>query len=438
MEKPKHIKDIVPKVKDKACKEKDTLADASYFASASASTLLLKKSIKLKMPDATHEAVRESFAITRGRLTQDELQTIPANEIKALYQEQLEFPFAESQDLYLYKRKDKDSEVAYYIPKDIVDKQKPSFPLMKRAYLASLVMAFEQKSPAIQFTLGDKLKQLGYNDKSLKSGKPYHELSLAESGLAGIHFHYKNNKKGKQKVEIIGSFYSLLKKGEGKGARYEAFLNPVFTKNIDFVTGEIKGRYIETALSDTMNRRLSIYQNNIRAKAVTFKDLPFLEVYGETFLSWACVPKSYHRQKRLREKIYTLALEVLKDLGFKKEKISYNHKPKDFRKWKLTFKPPQTEKKPQSRQADPASKDDVQRFIERFAEWQSRDIHYGKSKQKLSYEDIKTQITNCIRGVGFEACKSIFDKVNSMQNPHPKDFWESYRTHKNRLKTGAK
>lgn len=279
---------------------------------------LKAKPKKIKLPYPTYETTREAFALQR------------------ILPKQLTLNFKEGEEMYSYQKESQSGQVKYWLPKEIVNNKIPSLPLMNKAYLTSWGLAVEQQNPLITFTLGEKMKRLGYTEEQME-GKLLKDLERAERGLAGITFDYKGKgTAGKRGIEVIGSLYSYIKTGEGKNAVYEAFLNPIFTKGMDFETGQIKGRYIKTSLEDITGK--GHHEKNIRAKVLDFKGISPVRVYGKKILGWSGISEGKLKRKDKREEIYKLVLKVLKEEGYEKTETDYKGKPKDLREWKFTFK----------------------------------------------------------------------------------------------------
>lgn len=393
-----------------------------------------KQEAILSGANATIPEAIPSVNVTGGTVKLTPYITLP-NETLAIQQQifgthtipkkELQLTFREGQEVYSYETRGEKADISYYLPKEIVEGEMPSLASMETAYKHSLKMALEQCSEVIEFTLGEKLSLMGYSkDRIDRGGKIFQHLDRTERALAGTTIHYKS--KGNRPTEKIGSLCTLEKQqGQGKGLVYKVWVNPAFTQGINFATGELSKPFTKMPLNLIGNRSMPHYEKNLRTKLQVFIGLKELAPYGSTLLEWSGLPKSLRKRKAVRDRIYSQAVNILSEMGFRKKKIDYNGHPADFRKWRLYYAPPQNKA---SRRIEFSTLDSTTKeFIEQFINWQLNPAHYGKQGCKLTREQIRDRIVNTIRGYGLTNCQRIFNDIQRTAEPYPKAFWDKIK-----------
>lgn len=388
----------------------DPIKEAGKDSATTAGTLSIRT---LAMPNSLrrmHNDIFGDYKIQRGELTPD---------------------FFEGEEMFKCVKNSRGASVAYYLAKDVVENKIPSLPYMALAYKVSLSMGFEQGSHKISFTLGDKAEKMGYSkDRIAGGGKIFEQIDRTERALAGTIIHHKTKDLAGKDIEYIGALCSMKKQGSGKGATYEVTINTDFTTGMNFETGIVETPYTKDPLMLMTNRLMPRAEKNLRTAFNALIGLQKFHPYGETLLEFARMSKRDSRRKALRKKTFDLALKILKEMGFKF--VSVDHKgSKDFRKWQFHFKPPSAKKAKQS-EFTFINSAEAQKLIAEFVAWQCKDAHYGKAGATLTDDKIRDQITNTIRGYGFEKVKGLFEAVNRTTDPSPKHFWNEIKALKRR------
>jgi hypothetical protein len=299
---------------------------------------------KLPLPKELSEIEGNIFSLKR--MFEKKLQSLAEPERKSL-QGEFNFNFKEGTELYKYEYKTPQGKAKAIIAKELLNEGLPSLSLMKKAFLISIALGYEQGTREnITFTLGKKLKWLGYTKEDLKKYPDiYSKLSNTEKALFGTAFVYENKKKGKDYVFVgIHPYTHLEIKGKGKGAKYTAGINSRLTRGINFKYEDrkelhkpVNPPFKNIPIALITGKKLNIYEKNIRTKALEHTGQGFLKIYGANLLNWAGLPESMQRAKKTREKTFELCKEVLRKQGFTKLRTDHKGNKKDFRKWLLTF-----------------------------------------------------------------------------------------------------
>lgn len=294
----------------------------------------------IPLPYKTLETITNVFS--PKRIMTKKLIPISPDEEKEI---QLKFNFSEGEELYRYEYKAKGINYKWIIPKELLDKKGAPIPsLMQKSFFVSIGMGLEQGSRTIRFTLGEKLKYMGYNTEDTeKNPAVFNNLKTAEAGLGSMITTYDTE----DKTIILGSPYSkiTIPKKKGKGAVYEAVINEEYVKGINFeyekrkaLNRPVDPPYKNIPIALITDRKINKYEKNIRMNALRFINQRLLNISGATLLSWAGLPKSFESRKAKREEIYLLTIKILSEMGFKR--TGGRHKGKDFRAWQFTFIPP--------------------------------------------------------------------------------------------------
>jgi len=124
----------------------------------------------------------------------------------------------------------------------------------------------EEKKARAEFTLGEYLKTRGYTEEEIKRGGKFYELArqVIESGAYTSFRRTLVSPDGKRGIEILGSFYSIIKEGrrkkdtgeiKGKNTRYIISFNSPYSDIIEKWLKE-GGQYYPVPLKMIADRNL--------------------------------------------------------------------------------------------------------------------------------------------------------------------------------------